>query len=103
MRPRDFLTGRWAMVSTFYVKHRTILLFTMSQSVEGQQRALPPNSGQIILEVGHPGITCEQPISCAHFAWLHSSTWEGSSGWSDMNSVQIRHFSNRAVKQTHRN
>ena len=28
-----------------------------------------------ILEVGHPGITCEQPISCARNAWLHSSEW----------------------------
>ena len=27
----------------------------------------------------------------------------GSSGWLDLNSVQIRHFSNRAVKQTGRN
>ena len=30
-----------------------------------------------ILEVGHPGITCEQPISCARYAWLHSSEWGG--------------------------
>ena len=29
----------------------------------------------VILEVGHPGITCEQPISCARYAWLHSSAW----------------------------
>ena len=28
---------------------------------------------ECILEVGHPGITCEQPISCARYAWLHSS------------------------------
>ena len=28
-----------------------------------------------ILEVGHPGIACEQPISCACYAWLHSSAW----------------------------
>ena len=28
-----------------------------------------------ILEVGQPGITCEQPISCARYAWLHSSAW----------------------------
>ena len=27
----------------------------------------------------------------------------GSSGWLDLNSVQIRYFSNRAVKQTGRN
>ena len=30
---------------------------------------------KLILEVGHPGITCEQPISCARNAWLHSSEW----------------------------
>ena len=53
---------------------------------------------QFILKVGHPGITCEQPISCARYAWLHSSTWGALVG--GLNSVQIRHFWNRTVKQT---
>ena len=74
----------------------------------------------VILEVGHPGITCEHlsaaPVMCA---WLHSSAWGwgwgwvvgggggggggGSSVWLDLNSVQIRHFLNHAFKQTSRN
>ena len=66
----------------------------------------------VILEVGHPGITCEHlsaaPVMCA---WLHSSACVcvcvcgggGSSGWLDLNSVQIRHFLNHTFKQTSRN
>ena len=58
---------------------------------------------QWILEVRHLDITCEQPISCARYAWLYSSEWGGCSGWLDLNSVQIRHFSNHAVKKNGRN
>ena len=54
-----------------------------------------------ILEVGHPGITCEQPMSCAR-CMVAFQRVGGSSGWLDLNSVQIRHISNHAVKQTGR-
>ena len=57
-----------------------------------------------ILKVGHPGITWEQPISCARrpLCMVAFQRMGGSSGWLDLNSVPIRHFSNRAVKQNGR-
>ena len=84
--------------------------FCIMYQVPSTSTLLDPNRPTLsalpasILKVGHLGITCEQPISCAHDMVVFQHV-EGSSGWLDLNWHHRldMHFSNCAVRQIGRN
>ena len=96
----DCLTLFGAMASgTTWLTH-ILYMTTDCHYIVVQLSHFQQHHNVMILKVGHPGITCEQPISCARYDnnMVAFQRVGGSSGWLDLNSVQIRHFPNHTVK-----